>query len=291
MVEKLAIDPERMIGRIRQLGQIGRDDRGRLCRLAGSPQDKLGRDQLVAWMREAGLLVEIDQLGNIFGILQGEGQDYRWDALMLGSHIDTVIDAGIYDGCYGVLAALEVVQSIRESGFHRQRPVIVAAFTNEEGVRFQPNMMGSLVHAGGLILETALAAPDRDGLSLGESLTAIGYAGEMPVGTIRPAAYVELHVEQGPILAHEGVSIGSVDRLQGISWQRITVHGDANHAGTTPMGLRRNAGHAATRCLIPDFNGAIFSHEWREELWVRFFTGAPRRQRQSVERYNIVKRA
>ncbi len=238
-----SIDAARLLGRIRDLGQIGRDEAGRLVRLAGTDQDKLGRDQLRVWAQQAGLAVRVDRIGNMLLVWEaGEG-----DPVMIGSHIDTVIDAGIFDGCYGVLAGLEVVQTLREQGFVPRRPVVVAAFTNEEGVRYAPDMMGSLVYADGLSVGEALAAVGPDGTRLGAELERIGYAGSEEPGSIRPAAYLELHIEQGPILEQERLAIGAVENLQGISWQRVTIDGTANHAGTTPTALRRDAGYAAAR--------------------------------------------
>ena len=243
----LSIDAPRLHARLRQLGAIGRRADGTLARLAATDEDRQGRDRLVAWMREAGLAVDVDALGNIFGTWRPDGAASDADPVMIGSHIDTVADAGIYDGAYGVLGGLAVVEALRASGILVRHPVTVAAFTNEEGFRFTPDMMGSLVHAGGLPLADALAARDADGRTLGAELARIGYAGPMAPGTIRPRAYLELHVEQGPILEHEGLRIGAVERLQGISWQRVTIAGEANHAGTTPMHLRRDAGYAAAR--------------------------------------------
>ena len=260
------IDPDRLLGRLQALGRIGRDETGALTRLAASDADKAGRDTLVGWMREAGLTVQVDAIGNIFGTLahvpakwepvRRKGHAPRRAAtdddrapVMVGSHIDSVIDAGTYDGCYGVLAGLEVAQSLREAGASLARGIVVAAFTNEEGVRYQPDMLGSLVHVGGLALDAALATVGTDGSTLGAELARIGYAGDLAPGAIRPHAYVELHIEQGPVLEHEGLQIGAVETLQGISWQRVTIEGDANHAGTTPMRLRRDAGHAAARVI------------------------------------------
>lgn len=243
-----SIDSTRLLGRIRTLGDIGRDADGRLLRLAASNADKLGRDQLVAWIADAGLDVAVDRIGNIFGTWRASGiTDGK--PLMLGSHIDTVIDAGIYDGCYGVLSALEVIQTLKQDGFVPSRPIVVAAFTNEEGVRYAPDMMGSLVYAGGLPVETALATVGTDGTMLGGELGRIGYAGPHEPGFLSPHAYIELHIEQGPGLEREGITIGAVESVQGISWQRVTVEGDANHAGTTPISMRRDAGHAAARVI------------------------------------------
>jgi N-carbamoyl-L-amino-acid hydrolase len=247
-VNSPAIDPERLLGRIRELGGIGRDADGRLVRLAASDADKLGRDRLVAWLREADLAVAIDRIGNIFGVWQSDANADE-KPILIGSHIDTVIDAGIYDGCYGVLAGLDVIETLKSSGFVPARPIAVAAFTNEEGVRYAPDMLGSLVHAGALAAESALAAVGTDGTVLGAELARIGYAGDAAPGSLVPQAYVELHIEQGPVLEREGVRIGAVENLQGISWQRIIVEGVANHAGTTPMSMRHDAGYVAARVM------------------------------------------
>jgi N-carbamoyl-L-amino-acid hydrolase len=247
-MKALSIDAERLIARIRTLGEIGRDEAGRLTRLAASDADKAGRDALAQWIEAAGLELAIDRIGNIFGIWRGADRA-EVAPLMIGSHIDTVIDAGVYDGCYGVLAGLEAIQTLAGAGFAPRRPIVVAAFTNEEGVRYAPDMMGSLVYAGGLAVADALASVGIDGTMLGQELARIGYAGKQEPGFLRPCAYVELHIEQGPILDREGASIGAVENLQGISWQRVRIEGDANHSGTTPMAMRRDAGYAAARIV------------------------------------------
>jgi N-carbamoyl-L-amino-acid hydrolase len=244
----VSIDAERLLGRLRELGGIGRDANGRLVRLAASDADRAGRDAVVSWIRDAGLGISVDRIGNIFGIWSG-GTNTDEAPVLVGSHIDTVIDAGIYDGCYGVLAGLEVIETLMAVGFAPARPIAVAAFTNEEGVRYAPDMMGSLVYAGGLPVEAALATIGTDGTVLGAELERIGYAGSEEPGFLRPHAYVELHIEQGPVLEREGVPVGAVENLQGISWQRVTIGGDANHAGTTPMSMRRDAGYAAARVV------------------------------------------
>ncbi|MBY5496854.1 Zn-dependent hydrolase [Rhizobium leguminosarum] len=243
-----SIDAARLLGRIRTLDEIGRDADGRLIRLAASDTEKLGRDRFAGWIEGAGLEVAVDRIGNIFGIWKPEG---TVDAapLMLGSHIDTVIGAGIYDGCYGTLSGLEVIETLKAEGLTPSRPIVVAAFTNEEGVRYAPDMMGSLVCAGGLDVDTALATIGTDGTMLGDELERIGYAGEHQPGFLRPHAYIELHIEQGPILEREGILVGAVEHLQSISWQRVVITGDANHAGTTPIPMRRDAGHAAARVV------------------------------------------
>lgn len=247
-MNSLSINDERLLGHLRSLGEIGRDEDGRLVRLAASDTEKRGRDQLVEWIKEASLEVAVDRIGNIFGIWRPEGVADS-APLMLGSHIDTVINAGIYDGCYGVISGLEVIATLKEAGFQPARPIVVAAFTNEEGVRYAPDMMGSLVYAGGLSTEEALASVGTDGSVLGEELARIGYAGDNEPGFPKPHAYIELHIEQGPILEREGFLLGAVQNLQGISWQKVTIDGDANHAGTTPISMRRDAGYAAARVI------------------------------------------
>jgi N-carbamoyl-L-amino-acid hydrolase len=241
-----SINADRLLGRLEQLGQVGRDNDGRLTRLAASDTEKAGRDLLAGWITAAGLELAVDRVGNMFGIWSGASDTAP---VMVGSHIDTVINAGIYDGCYGVLSGLEVIETLREAGLTPARPIVVAAFTNEEGVRYAPDMLGSLVAAGGLSVEDALATVGTDGTRLGDELERIGYAGPQEPGFLTPHAYVELHIEQGPVLEHEAIALGAVECVQGISWQRVTIDGIANHAGTTPMAMRRDAGQAACRVV------------------------------------------
>ncbi|CDI12164.1 Zn-dependent hydrolase [Agrobacterium pusense] len=243
------INGPRLIRHLGELGSIGRTEDGSLVRLAGSDEDRLGRDKFVEWVKEAGLDVAVDKVGNVFGIWNPDGVDPDHPVLMLGSHIDTVINAGIYDGCYGVVAGLEVIQTLKEMGAKPALPIVIAAFCNEEGVLYSPDMMGSLVYAGGISAEAALSTVGADGSVLGERLAEIGYAGPEEPGFLKPHAYVELHIEQGPVLEREGIAIGAVENLQGISWQRIVISGDANHAGTTPISMRRDAGLAAARVI------------------------------------------
>jgi N-carbamoyl-L-amino-acid hydrolase len=243
----LAIDGASLISRLVELGDVGRDGLGRLCRLAGSDADREGRDLLCGWLKNAGLSVEVDKIGNIYGIWMPAGATGA--PVLMGSHIDTVVDAGIYDGCYGVLAGLAAIEAMQREGLKPSRPLAVAAFTNEEGVRYAPDMMGSLVASGGLVVEAALATTGIDGTVLGLELARIGYAGTREPGFLTPCVYLELHIEQGPVLEAECIPIGAVENLQGISWTRVTINGIANHAGTTPMMMRRDAGVAAARVI------------------------------------------
>ena len=246
----LQLDGEVLLQQLQQLGAIGADpEHGGRSRIALTDADRAGRDALVQWMRDLDLEVRIDQIGNVFGILAAADGNADKDALMIGSHIDSVRNAGALDGCYGVLAGLAVVRAYRLAHCLPQRPIVVAAFTNEEGVRYQPDMMGSLVYAGGLSLQAAWDSIGTDGSRLQDELVRIGYAGEMLVGSLRPAQYLELHIEQGPILEAENTAIGVVENLQGISWQKVTVQGVANHAGTTPTHLRHDAGYVAAATI------------------------------------------
>ncbi len=241
----VSINAARLSGRIRTMGQIGALPGGGVCRLAMTDEDKAGRDQFVAWLRELGMSVHIDVIGNIWGIRAGAEDG---PPVMMGSHIDSVATGGLYDGVAGVMAGLEVVAALNDAGVTTRKPIAVAAFTNEEGARFAPDMMGSGVHQGALDLDEMLAtiATSGDGV-LGEELRRIGYAGDIPPRSMIPAAYLELHVEQGPVLEHEGIRIGAVTGVQGISWTEYTIEGQSNHAGTTPMALRHDAGVVAAR--------------------------------------------
>ena len=236
-----------LLQQIRELGQVGADaTHGGRTRIALTDAEKAGRDLLVGWMRALDLDVQVDRIGNIFGTLRCATDSGDQRPLMMGSHIDTVTNAGALDGCYGVLAGLAVVRAYRDAGRLPERSITVGAFTNEEGVRYQPDMMGSLVYAGGLPLQQALDTLGTDGTRLGDELARIGYAGNLEPGAIVPHEYLELHIEQGPILEAEGTLIGVVENLQGISWQQVEVKGHANHAGTTPTHLRHDAGFVAS---------------------------------------------
>ncbi len=238
----LRIDIGRLMDRLDRLAQVGAIEGGGNARLALTDQDKDGRDLVIGWMKALGLTVTVDAIGNVFARRRGRKD---LPPLMTGSHIDTVRTGGRYDGNYGVLAGLEAVEVLNRAGIETERPITVAFFTNEEGARFHPDMMGSLAYVGGMPLEDALAATDRDGWSVGEELRRIGYAGSEPVAKPDLHRFVELHIEQGPVLDREGVTIGAVDTLQGISWTEFTIKGTSNHAGTTPMRLRHDAGYVA----------------------------------------------
>lgn len=252
-MEHLKINEDRLLNRINELGQVGRNDKEQLIRLALSDEDKEGRDLLVSWFNELDLKIEVDRFGNIFATWEEEHNKGE-KPLMLGSHIDSVIDAGIYDGSYGVLSGLETVQTLKENNVKTNRPVTIAAFTNEEGVRFPPSMLGSLVYSGDLDIDKELDTISIDGLRLGDELERIGYAGDNEPGFIEPEAYIELHIEQGPVLDKEGFEIGAVHNLQGNSRREITFTGEANHAGSTPNYLRKDPMQAVIHFMSTLYN-------------------------------------
>ena len=236
------IDTAALLNRIARLAEVGAIQGGGCARLALTDDDRAGRDLVVGWMREIGLSTAVDAVGNVVGV-RGGAEDVA--PVMTGSHIDTVRTGGRYDGNLGVLAGLEFCAALDRAGLRTRRPIAVAFFTNEEGARFQPDMLGSLAYVGGMSVAEAHAARSIDGKLLGEELRRIGYLGDRPPGFVRPHAFVELHVEQGPILEAEGLTIGAVTGVQGISWAEYALSGVSNHAGTTPMRLRRDAGYAA----------------------------------------------
>ena len=241
--DAICIDGERLLSKLSALAEIGARADGSCCRLALTDEDRDGRDLVVQWMKEAGMNISIDPIGNVFG--RRPGKNPALAPVMTGSHTDTVRTGGAYDGNLGVLGGLEVVATLNQAGVQTERDLVVGIFTNEEGARFAPDMLGSLVYVGGLPLQDALQTKSIDGALLGEELQRIGYAGTDKLGLYRPHAFVELHIEQGPVLDIEGTAIGAVQNLQGISWQEVTIVGQSNHAGTTPMRMRHDAGYVA----------------------------------------------
>jgi N-carbamoyl-L-amino-acid hydrolase len=285
----LGVDAARLLGRIEALARIGAIDGGGVCRLALGDEDRAARDQVVAWMRELDLAVTVDRIGNVVGVRAG---DEDGPAVMTGSHIDTVRTGGRYDGSLGVLAGLEVVATLNDAGIRTRFPLAVAFFSNEEGARFAPDMMGSMVHQGHLALEDMLAVRGIDGTTVGAELARIGYAGDTPSGDVRARAFVELHVEQGPVLEREGVTIGAVEGVQGISWTEVCFTGVSNHAGTTPMGLRQDAGYAAAavatfvRGLAAEMGGDQVATVGRIELTPNLVNVIPNRAVLTVDLRN-----
>jgi N-carbamoyl-L-amino-acid hydrolase len=243
----LRIHGERLWQSLMDLARIGATPKGGVCRLALSELDGQGRDLVVGWAREAGLSVTIDQIGNVF--MRRPGRNNSLPPIMTGSHIDTQPTGGKFDGNYGVLAGLEVMRTLNDHGIQTEAPLELAFWTNEEGSRFVPVMMGSGVFRGAFTLEHAYAATDVDGKTVKDELQKIGYLGDEVPGQHPIGAYFETHIEQGPVLEDHGKTIGIVTGVLGIRWYDCTVTGMEAHAGPTPMHLRRDALQVATRLM------------------------------------------
>lgn len=233
----MKINLQRLLKNLDLLHEYGNTHDGGTSRLALTQEDKQGRDFVISLFKSLDMEVKIDQIGNCFGIYKGSSEEAPF---MMGSHIDTVSTGGKFDGNLGVLSAVEVIATLKEHNFTPSRDIVVAFFTNEEGARFAPDMMGSLVFQGDLNLQDALDTIGIDGTSVDENLTKIGYKGTFNSIDYVPAYFIELHVEQGPVLDKENIDIGIVEGVQGIYWKEITIHGTSNHAGTTPMSYRKD---------------------------------------------------
>ncbi|QET04428.1 Zn-dependent hydrolase [Cupriavidus pauculus] len=254
---ELRIDGERLWNTLMRLADIGATPKGGVCRLALTDLDRQGRDFFVREARAAGCTIRIDAIGNIFA--RRAGRDDTLPPVMTGSHIDTQPTGGKFDGNYGVFAGIEVLRTLDDHGIVTEAPIEVAVWTNEEGSRFVPVMMGSGAYIGEFALEGLLAQTDRDGVSVGEALAAIGYAGSAPLGECKPRAYFEAHIEQGPVLEAHETTIGVVTGALGQRWYDVTVTGMEAHAGPTPMALRRDALLAASE-LVAIVNRIALEH-------------------------------
>ena len=247
------VDRDRLWGTLMRLARIGSYHDAAtglegVRRLALTDEDAQARRQVIAWMREAGLVVRIDRIGNVYG--RRAGTDDNLPCVLMGSHIDTVASGGAFDGTLGVLGGIEVVRTLNDHGVTTLRPVEVGFFTEEEGVRFGTDMLGSAVTAGRLTLDYAHKLTDDHGASVAGELARTGFDGAEPERRPIPFAYIECHIEQGPILAAAGVDVGIVTGVQSISWQRLELRGAAGHAGTTPIEHRQDAGLAAAAVIV-----------------------------------------
>ena len=243
----LRVDGARLWQSLMDLARIGATDKGGVCRLALTELDRQGRELFCAWARDAGCELRVDAIGNIFA--RRAGRDDSLPAIMTGSHIDTQPTGGKFDGNYGVLAGLEVLRTLNDAGVRTEAPIELVVWTNEEGSRFVPVMMGSGVYAGAFTLEHALSQVDREGVSVRDALSAIGFAGDTAVPPARRdgiAAYFEAHIEQGPVLENADTVIGVVTAALGQRWYDVVLTGVEAHAGPTPMPLRRDALLAAS---------------------------------------------
>jgi N-carbamoyl-L-amino-acid hydrolase len=247
-MRNLQVNGARLWASLMALAEIGATPRGGVCRLAASDLDGAARHRFIRWCEEAGCSVRVDRIGNIFA--RRPGRNPGLPPVVTGSHLDTQPTGGKFDGAYGVLAGLEIVRSLNDLGYETEAPIEIVAWTNEEGSRFSPAMIGSGAFAGVFDLDYGLGRPDNlSGATLGAELARIGFAGDAPVGGRRVAAYFEAHIEQGPILEANGNTIGVVTGAQGQRWYEVTVIGEEAHAGPTPMPRRRDALVAAARMI------------------------------------------
>ncbi|MCV2370883.1 Zn-dependent hydrolase [Roseateles oligotrophus] len=245
--QDLRINGDRLWSSLMELAQIGATPKGGVCRLALTELDRQGRDLVLGWAREAGMTVTVDKIGNAF--MRRAGRNNALPPVMTGSHIDTQPTGGKFDGNYGVLAGLEVVRTLNDHSIQTEAPIEVAFWTNEEGSRFVPVMMGSGVFAKAFTLEHAYAATDTEGLTVRAELEKIGYIGTEEPGAHALGTYFETHIEQGPVLEDHDITIGVVTGVLGIKWYDCTVTGMEAHAGPTPMALRKDALQVAAQLM------------------------------------------
>ncbi len=245
-MQPLKVNGERLWQSLMDLARIGATPKGGVKRITLTDLDRQGRDRFVEWCKAAGMTIRVDAIGNIFA--RRPGVDNSLPPVMTGSHLDTQPSGGKFDGAYGVLAGLEVVRRLNELGIKTQAPIEVAAWTNEEGSRFVPTMMGSGVYAAIHTAEQMHAQKDVDGVSVGDALKAIGYQGDAK--PVKIGAYFEAHIEQGPVLENANTTIGAVQGALGQRWFDVEITGQDSHAGPTPMELRKDALLAASRLVI-----------------------------------------
>lgn len=239
MTEELRVNQDRLWQRLMRMAEIGATPAGGSCRIALTEEDRQGRDLFIKWCRELGCEIRIDRMGNIFA--QRPGIDLHRLPIACGSHLDTQPHGGKFDGVYGVLAGVEIFETLNDQGIETAAPLEICVWTNEEGSRFSPPMIASGVFGGTYELDYGLSQKDADGITLGEALDDIGYAGPLPCGDHKLGAFVEVHIEQGPILERQAETIGVVTGVQGSRWYRVTFHGQDAHTGSTPMTGRRDA--------------------------------------------------
>lgn len=245
---KLRVNGERLWSSLMELAKIGATPKGGVCRLALTDLDRQGRDYFVAQAKAAGCTIRVDAVGNIFARRAGRNNDLP--SIMTGSHIDTQPTGGKFDGNYGVLAGIEVLHTLKDAGIETEAPLEVVVWTNEEGSRFVPVMMGSGAFIGEFTNEYVVAQQDREGISVGQALTLIGYKGNDIVDPTTVGAYLETHIEQGPVLETHDTTIGVVTGALGQRWFDVVIIGSEAHAGPTPMALRQDALLAASHMVL-----------------------------------------
>ena len=243
----LKINGDRLWNNLMTMAKIGATPKGGVCRVALTQEDKIGRDLFIEWCKKAGLTVAIDKMGNIFARRAGKNNDLP--PVMIGSHLDSQPTGGKYDGVYGVLAGFEVIETLNNHNIITEHPIEIVSWTNEEGARFAPAMIGSGVFSGDFTLDYGYNRADKEGVLLGAALQEIGYVGDTPMGNRPYKATFEVHIEQGPILEAEGYSVGIVTGVQGIRWYDLILTGKETHAGPSPMSYRVDPVKAAIPIL------------------------------------------
>ncbi|MGB1236667.1 MAG: Zn-dependent hydrolase [Pseudomonadales bacterium] len=246
-MKDIKVNGQRLWDSLMDMAKIGATPKGGVCRLALTDLDKEGRDLFVSWCKDAGCTIKVDKMGNIFAQRPGKNNDLP--PVVMGSHLDTQPTGGKFDGIYGVLAGLELIRTLNDYNIETEAPIEASVWTNEEGSRFPPAMVASGVFAGVFDLEYGLSRADLDGKTMGEELERIGYAGSEEMGNRQLKAFFEAHIEQGPILEDEDVTIGVVTDAQGQRWYEVRLTGQEAHAGPTPMSRRKDALVGAARII------------------------------------------
>jgi beta-ureidopropionase / N-carbamoyl-L-amino-acid hydrolase len=257
MTQNLQIDAQRLWDSIMDTARIGATAKGGICRLTLTDLDRQVRDWFKAQCEALGCTLTIDEVGNMFALRPGRRTDIA--PIAIGSHLDTQPTGGKFDGVLGVLSGLEALRTLQDLGYETNAPLLLINWTNEEGSRFPPAMLGSGVFAGVFDRAYADSREDRQGVRFGEALEAIGYRGNIGAGSIPLTAMFELHIEQGPILEAAGDTIGIVEGVQGMRWYDVTIIGSEAHTGSTPMHLRRNALLAAAK-IVQDVDVIAKAH-------------------------------
>ena len=270
-IAALRSNRDRLWASIMEMGEIGATPNGGVGRLALTDLDRQARELFVRWCEQARCAVRVDQVGNIMA--KRAGEDAHAAPVMTGSHLDTQPLGGKFDGIYGVLAGLEVMRTLNDANIKTRAPIETVVWTDEEGVRFS-GTLASGAFAGVYDLDEALAKTDRDGITFGEALKEIGFAGSAPVGGYDLNAFFEAHIEQGPILEAEDKQVGVVLGAQGQKCFVVTVTGEEGHAGTLPMGMRHDAMVGAAR-MVDAINGIAFSHEPNPVITVGYLKVRP----------------
>ncbi|MFD1707413.1 Zn-dependent hydrolase [Siminovitchia sediminis] len=245
--QKVQIDIHRLMKTLEHSGEIGKLSQGGICRLALTDEDKMMRDEYVQWLKDSGLQVRIDDFGNIYGRREGKNPDAP--PVLIGSHLDTQPEGGRYDGILGVLAGLEAIRTLNDAQIETDRPVELINFTNEEGARFEPPILGAGGLSGHFDKDFVYSRTDREGRTFLDELKRIGYLGAESNRIQQSYCYLELHIEQGPVLEHKGLDIGVVTGIQGMDWLEVKITGQSDHAGPTPMSMRKDALYAASKLI------------------------------------------